>query len=229
MEKFSHDGKEIVFWGDTGEVLSSGKYTETHVSVSSRGGDGHVGPNGGYINPVKVTSTSEVITHHELWIKTESGLEKDFKIINEDIPLRAGQKITIISAGKTLESGFNTALVNHNAGKYWYINRASDLTEAFGYGNLWTFKDKLFGVLIFIFISLMSLSEKLIIRNWDDIEFKSSFYRIDGGVVIPALCVSVFFMIIRAFFGSRRVSKFNKILAKHIEKVAQTTLTKPEV
>lgn len=104
MEDFKHGRKTVAFWAMTGEVLDSSKYSETHVSVSSSGGGGS-----GYIHPQyrghinvqapQVHSTSTSIVNHEFWIRTKDGSEKPAELRNVDIPLRAGQKITLISCG----------------------------------------------------------------------------------------------------------------------------------
>ncbi|EPO3011086.1 hypothetical protein [Vibrio cholerae] len=130
MEGFTYRGKDVEFWQVTGEVLGSNKYSETHVSVSSSGGGGYVGPNGGHVSAPTVHSSSSSITNHEFWIKTEDGLEKDIKLRGVDIPLRPGQKITLISAGrKGSGNGWYSILVNHSAGKHWFINSADELNK----------------------------------------------------------------------------------------------------
>lgn len=135
MENFKHGRKTIQFWKVTGEVLGTNKYSETHVSVSSSGGGG-----GGYVHPQygghvnvqapQVHSTSTSIVNHEFWLRTSSGEEKPVKLRGVDIPLRTGQKITIISAGfKTKKTGWYSILVNHSAKKHWFIHNAVQLNR----------------------------------------------------------------------------------------------------
>lgn len=128
MEGFSYRGKDVEFWRITGEVLGSNKYSETRVNVSSSGGGGYIGPNGGHVAPTTVDVSSTTVINHEFWIKTEDGHEKDVKFSGVDIPLRPGQKITLISAGrKGTGSGWYSILVNHSAGKHWFIKSAEEL------------------------------------------------------------------------------------------------------
>ncbi|MCD8548986.1 MAG: hypothetical protein LRY75_20675 [Shewanella xiamenensis] len=137
MEDFSYRGKEVKFWRVTGEVIGSDKYSETHVSVSSSGGGGYVGPHGGHISAPNIHTTTTAITNHEFWIKTEEGLEKAIKLRGVDIPLRVGQRITIISACRKADGsgwtqdgpGWYSVLVNHSVEKHWYIQSAEELNK----------------------------------------------------------------------------------------------------
>ena len=126
LESFKQNYKEIVFWEITGEVMSSSKYSET--KVWSSGGGGYVGPQGGQV--AAPTVQSRAITNHEFWLKTTDGSEKSIQLSDVDIPLREGQKITLICAAeKGMDSGRYAVLINHNAEKYWYIKSCLDLTK----------------------------------------------------------------------------------------------------
>jgi hypothetical protein len=126
MEDFCYRGKVVKFSQVTGEVLSSDKFSETHVS--SQGGGGLVFRNGGYISAP--TIDSESITNHDFWIKTEDGLEKSIQLRGVDVPLRPGQKITLISACKNgVDVILHSILVNHSAREYWFINSAEQLNK----------------------------------------------------------------------------------------------------
>ncbi|MFU1569509.1 hypothetical protein [Aeromonas veronii] len=126
MENFKHRNKEIEFWSVTGEIMAQNKYSETHVSSS--GGGGYIGAHGGHIRAPSVHSTT--VTNHEFWIKTEDGSEESVQLAGCDIPLREGQKITLISAGvKGKGEGCYSVLVNHNAKSHWFIKKADDLNK----------------------------------------------------------------------------------------------------
>ncbi len=126
MESFKHKNKEIVFWSKTGEVISQNKYSETHVSSS--GGGGSVGPNGGYVSAPTVHS--RIVTKHEFWIRKEDGSEESIQLSNCDVPLREGHKITLILAGyKGGNHGYYTVLVNHSANKHWFLENAASLNN----------------------------------------------------------------------------------------------------
>lgn len=126
MKEFRHKNRELEFTAISGEVLGSEKYSETHVSSS--GGGGYVSRSGGYVSAPSVQSV--VLTNHEFWIKTESGLEKDIQLKGHDIPLRQGQKITLLSVGeKNSDSSWYAVLVNHSAQKYWILSTGHDLNK----------------------------------------------------------------------------------------------------
>lgn len=126
MESFKHKSKEIEFWSVTGVVLGQNKYSETHVSSS--GGGGSVGPYGGHVSAPQIHSST--VTNHEFWIQQEDGTERCIQLSGHDIPLREGQKITLISAGlKEKDSGYFTILLNHAANKHWYLNNGNDLNR----------------------------------------------------------------------------------------------------
>ena len=104
----------IRFWTISGEVTSSEKRSETHVYGSTSGSvyqgagvvHGHV--------------SSDVVLHHEFWVRTADGKEEEFKLTNIDIPLHKGQQVTVVLA--TLEgsnTGYVVAIANHSARKYW--------------------------------------------------------------------------------------------------------------
>ena len=160
MKDFVYQGKELFeFWKITGEVLDCKKYNETHISSS--GGGGNINQIGGYISghidPQRIDSST--VTNLEIWIKTEDGSEKDIRLNGIDIPLRPGQKVTLISAGvKGAGQGLYSILVNHSAGKHWFITDALNLLDHLrkhwlttGFGRL----KQLFSMVVWMaFISL---------------------------------------------------------------------------
>lgn len=126
MEEFTHRGKTIEFKSVTGVVMDTDKRSETRISAS--GGGGYIGPNGGTISDISISASSR--TKHEFWIKTEDGSERDIQLDGVDIPLRAGQKITLISAGKKgAKLAWYATLVNHNANKRWPIYTPDELNK----------------------------------------------------------------------------------------------------
>lgn len=126
MQEFKHRGKTIEFKSLTGVVLESDKRSETKISAS--GGGGHIGPNGGSISNVSISSSTTTL--HEFWIRTEDGSERDVQLKGVDIPLRAGQKITLISAGKKGDTKtWYATLINHNANKRWSVHTSDELNK----------------------------------------------------------------------------------------------------
>jgi hypothetical protein len=129
MQDFTFDDKTVEFTALTGEVVGSEKLSETHVSSS--GGGGYVGAHGGHVSPPQIRSTS--IINHEFWVRTDAGVERDVKLKGHDIPLRTGQRITLISA--TCKGGTSSrysVLVNHSAQKQWFLSSGQLLGKFLG-------------------------------------------------------------------------------------------------
>ncbi len=132
MENFKYKGREVDITYFTGEVVGSDKYSETYVSSS--GGGGYVGPNGGHVSAPTVSSTT--VTCHEFWLRGEDGTEKSISLRGYDIPLRTGQKVTMVMAGDAKAStGRYTTLVNHSAQRHWTINTVHDVIKNLGLVN----------------------------------------------------------------------------------------------
>ncbi|WP_075185084.1 hypothetical protein [Teredinibacter haidensis] len=128
MENFKHRKIEVVFKSITGEVLGQNKYSETHVSSS--GGGGYIDKHGGHVDAPQIHSKS--VTNHEFWIRKQDGTEENVQLKGHDIPLRAGQIITLISAfTNEKRKPYYSVLVNHNAKKHWFINKANELNRFF--------------------------------------------------------------------------------------------------
>ncbi|MBI3285315.1 MAG: hypothetical protein HYZ65_10780 [Burkholderiales bacterium] len=210
MENFSHRNKVVQFWHVTGEVIGSNKYSETHVSSS--GGGGYVGKHGGHVSAPQIHST--VVTNHEFWIKTPDGKEKDIKLAGVNIPLRVGQKITLISVGrKAAGSGWYAILVNHSAGKHWFINSVNDLNKLLKL-ELATGKSILFAALIVACIAWVTAPNAGFGRNWDHASWGLAFGT--AGV----------FIVYRLILKMTRVSKLRKSLGSYLEKMAQEAYQK---
>ncbi|HGO9799658.1 TPA: hypothetical protein ACLEB8_004846 [Pseudomonas aeruginosa] len=123
MEEVIIDGKTVQFRVIRGEVLSTDRNYETHVTAT--GGGGYVDKHGGYVAPPKITS--HAIEKHEFWIKDETGVERSFWLHNARVPLRPGQLISVVLAHRTEdESSRVVAVVNHSA-ENW--NRVSHIKQ----------------------------------------------------------------------------------------------------
>jgi len=133
---FIHGRKEVEFWQKTGEVIGTNKFSETHVTSTGGGGTvgGYVGPYGGHVGGTisAPAVSSHAITKHEFWIRTDEGKELPIKLSGVDIPLLAGQRITMIGASdKAIKKDWMwyTHLINHNAGTQSIINSVSELNK----------------------------------------------------------------------------------------------------
>ncbi|CAN7487299.1 hypothetical protein LJR071_003221 [Pseudomonas sp. LjRoot71] len=198
MEDLTYKGEELEFWGVTGEVLSSSKNKETQVYST---GGGLVGSDGHVTQP-QVHSTT--ITNHEFWIKRENGVEEPIRLRGVDIPLRAGQKITIISARKKSSGiGCMSILVNHTASKHWYINDAKELSK---YLEAFRTTGKTFLIALIAWFGIFFLGDWL----GDGSEAFTLAGWVFAGIVLYRVPV-----------GLWRRFQFNKLLALHLESLAK--------
>ena len=106
---------KLKFWTITGEVISSAKRSDTYVSGSTSGYNGQVYGN----------VSSNVVVAHEFWLRKPDGTEEEIQITGYDIPLREGQKVTMLLAHPEGETNSKyVALINHSAGKYWMLDKS---------------------------------------------------------------------------------------------------------
>ena len=138
MNPFAYKGKSVEFEAVTGEVLGSNKYAETRVHAT--GGGGYMHDGSGQISAPTITST--VTTKHEFWVKSESGQEVPVKLSGIDVPLRPGQKVTMISArrkGKGKDNSYWVLLVNHDANRWWRLLSPEVFFTTYKLARTWTF------------------------------------------------------------------------------------------
>jgi hypothetical protein len=126
METFTYRGKTLDFRSITGTVLDTSTRSETHISGG--GGGGYIGPKGGHIDDISIRSHNTTL--QEFWIKTEDGMEKSVNISGTSIPLRAGQRITLIAAEqKGRNEGWYASVINHNANQFSFICDGASLNN----------------------------------------------------------------------------------------------------
>jgi hypothetical protein len=127
MKTFICNNKTIRFSGLSGQIIDSSKHSETHMSSS--GGGGYIGPNGGVITAPTVRSN--IVTQHEFWLRSADGKEHAIKFTNVDIPMRTGQYVSLISATNE-KSGVSSyvTLINHSAETQSAIRNADQLNAA---------------------------------------------------------------------------------------------------
>lgn len=101
MESISHGNTSVRLWTRSGRVTDSNKRTSV---VSSGSGEN-----------LNVSS----ITKHDIWIREEDGTEVPIQVAGADIPLRIGQRISVVAAALDgEEDGHAVALVNHSSGQW---------------------------------------------------------------------------------------------------------------
>ncbi|WP_433769794.1 hypothetical protein [Pseudomonas putida] len=139
MHEFTHGDTKVAFTVLSGEVLGSEKLSETRITTTGGGATaGSVGANG---QPVRINSES--IINHEFWIRTPDGVEHDVKLRGVDIPLRAGQQVSLFSAlRKDGKAPVHAVLQNHSAAKRWVMRDGEALNKELGlvdfkWSSLW--------------------------------------------------------------------------------------------
>lgn len=130
MDNFVNEGIiKLKFWDVTGDVISTQKRSETHISSSAS--TAYIQNGSGYINTPAINSS--VSTNHEFWLKSDDGQEIPVRISGADIPLREEQKVTVIYAAKPNEEmGYPAIVVNHSANKHWLPYAADELNLLLG-------------------------------------------------------------------------------------------------
>ena len=104
-----------------GVLLETTGTKETVVtgSISGGGGGGYLDRGSGKIESTTISGSigSYSVDHQQVWIKEGDGSERSFRWKGRDIPLREGQKISIVSVA---EEGtlYVVAVVNHTAKTY---------------------------------------------------------------------------------------------------------------
>ena len=130
--------RTLVFRQYTGAVLDTSKWSETHVSG---GGGGGMSFHGGQGKTAPVSIGSSTSTQHDIWIKDEeTGKDRPIQLSGVDMPLRTGHRITVISVaerrdGKEPGDWWYAMVVNHDAGRFWPVNRGVFLTDQAGLGG----------------------------------------------------------------------------------------------
>jgi hypothetical protein len=124
MESFTVEGKQVTLPVMFGEVTGSGKRSDSYVSGSGGGG------NGNYRQPVSISTT--VVVTQEFFVMGMDGKETPYKIVDLDIPIRDGQRVTMVSATVSGKGSWPVRLVNHSADRSWPVNAPRMIAQELG-------------------------------------------------------------------------------------------------
>lgn len=198
MEDFNFRGKTFKFWKISGEVISTNKRGESHLSA------------GGNNQSISISTT--IVTKHEFWLKTSNGDEKSITLWNIDIPLREGQNITMIAAGDPVKKNDKyTILINHTAKTYNILLEVSYLMKMLNYGyNPMTYLTIMFIAITFLISSFISTTLLLLLNE-------SGLFLILGDIV-SIYCIYA----ITASIRKRMI--LNKKLTAHLNDIANKEL-----
>lgn len=220
------EGK-IDFWAVSGKVLKSEKRSETYVHGYTQT----------YLGAVRGNVDSDVIRHHEFWLKTSDGREESFKLVGYDIPMREGQEVTVLLAKRSGDSSsYIVALINHSAERYWWFDRSRDLVwQHHAYKASWL--GLLFGMAVMAllagFILQIILQIPLLVVAWILIPLVHWFglYNYNQGGEIPLSIIyfgSAGIVFIATFIRFRRfvrdMLEIKANLDKHVQNLASKIL-----
>lgn len=209
MEFLKLGKKNLHFYRRSGEVLSQYKHSETHISSS--GGSASVSRHGTNVNAP--TISSNVVTKHEVWLKQEDGNEYSFTLINENIPIREGQQISLIFCGLADEnSGKRSALVNHSSNKYWLLKDAESLDKDLGFIE----RAGILGRINIILFVLASINALFIYFSSDD---KIQWYEAISFWLVTLISFSLYF-IFKIIPMTKKEIKSKQKLNAHLKALA---------
>jgi len=121
MDPISHGNTSVRFWTRSGRVIDSSKRTSV---VSSGGGEN-----------LSVSS----VTKHDIWLQEEDGTEVSIQISGYDIPIRVGQRVSVLAAALAgEEDGHAVALINHASRKWERILSEEQVRTLFRVETHWT-------------------------------------------------------------------------------------------
>jgi len=200
MEDLIIDGQTFEFTVVTGDILSQNKFSETHVSGGGGGGThGHSS---------NISISSQAITKQEFWIKTDDGKEKSIQLSGFDIPLREGQRISIVNMwDKEKEVYWHVCLVNHTADDYFILGENGPMISV----KKWVWSG------LFIYMPIGGVLGGV---------YREFFvYTNDPTVILGALSGAGLCLFLRGVgVADRKAKVFRKKALPHIRKIAKELL-----
>lgn len=131
LNSFVYAGETVDFHVTSGEVIANDKFSETDVSVHG----GYTNSQTGYVDTPSVSTQS--VVNHQFWIRTDAGKEKAITLKGADIPLREGQKVSVVRASTERRGDRYSFLFNHTAGAHTFIRDADQLVEDLSLEKVW--------------------------------------------------------------------------------------------
>ncbi len=137
-EAFHHEDQIIGFSAVSGVVLETNKresmaldarlHTSSHAGISMVAGYGSAS----HSTHSNLSVSANSATEHEFWLLTDQGIEQPFQLSNHDIPLRAGQRITLIFSSRPNGRNRPVVIINHNAQRFWQLHSGASLNALYG-------------------------------------------------------------------------------------------------
>lgn len=115
LERLRIGNRVFRFHCATGTILAEKTWSETHVT--STGGGGYVGRQGGYV--AAPTVRSRVVSRREVWVRLDDGRERAFDLSSSALPLRESHRMVICwSTRDGAEAGPFLLLINQSTGEH---------------------------------------------------------------------------------------------------------------
>ncbi len=108
-----------------GEVIGQQKWSETEISSS--GGGGYIGPQGGNITAPTISSSSK--TKQEIWIREDDGLEFPLELTDSSFSAMQGQRVWLAFCGNSNNTNSSRCLLAYNQSSDHYCSLLSDWTS----------------------------------------------------------------------------------------------------
>lgn len=103
----------------TGLIAGSSVWSETHVSSYSTGGGGQMHGGTGYVQPSRTHVSSSSTEVSQFFLQLDDGKEIAIKLKDGNIPVRDGQRMTIVFAKpKGAERGSSVWYYNHTTDRF---------------------------------------------------------------------------------------------------------------
>lgn len=118
LPAFTKNGKTICFSATTGIIQDIAHKTETHVS----GGGGHIRNGHGRIDAISTTTN----TTDTVFVKMKDGTETSYDLINLNIPMRTGHKVSMVSMQNGKRSTL-ASLMNHDLKQHHLLGDEADI------------------------------------------------------------------------------------------------------
>ena len=139
VSDFMWRDRALQSWTTSGTVLSTEKRTETHIHSTP----GHLSQGPHFTSYTSGSVSSSNTVKHEFWIRLDDGVEQAIKLSGRDIPLREGQRITLMSVkSNTAKTGILAGVVNHSANRHWFLTNATAIDRMYRLGRWRSLADK---------------------------------------------------------------------------------------
>lgn len=201
LEDFQAGNTTLKFSVATGIVMDNKKWSETHVSG---GGGGRGTVIAGQVNMPRVEITSRTSTQQEFWIREDgTGQELPFRLSGADVPLRSGQRISVVSvsamrSGEAVGQGrsINVLLVNHDAGHLSKLMRSEAIMYSFVLNST-----------VFAYLGVTAVAAALV----------GAYSLLVGSGVWFVPCA----VVVALYVGQHRKFRAHKALSVHLEELGQ--------